>query len=88
MRSVRHAGYVLALGVDEVSLRRPEPAPCPSRNIVQPLLKSSEHVASTQESQNSLPRSADRRPVHPRRLSRRLPTEALDLGSDPEIDVR
>ncbi len=56
-------------------------------HIFQLLLTSAEHVASTQESQNSLPPSADRRPNHPRRLSNRVPTEALVLGSDPEIDV-
>jgi hypothetical protein len=62
-------------------------APCPSRNMVQPLLKSSEHVASTQESQNSLPRSADRRLVHPGCRARRAPTDAVDLGGDPQLDV-
>ena len=69
-------------------LRRPEPAPCPSRNIVQPLLKSSEHAYRGQESGDSSTHPGDRRSIHPRRLSSRLPTEALDLGSDPDIDVR
>jgi hypothetical protein len=62
-------------------------APCPSRNVVHRPGQSSDPTFRTQESENSLPRLPDGRPLQTHDPAGGLPAVPIELGCDPQVDV-